>query len=310
MGIASSILSHLNANLDKQLIIDTSRNLVVRHQNLPPGEKESFALAFSKMADKFLERYDDKLDRLNQHPRRLPDPLIQPKLTYGPGRKRALTGAEAAERQEMEAGFERVRAQKRSRVQAQNDDRQAGHAAEVSQGQAELAEEYAQGRFDGIPRFKKAVEICQSIQAKLSDDDDSNGNGYEHSSQPKRQVEAIETIDISSDQYSDQSADSDTQSDDQSDEFEDIDTIIARDPTSTAPVAGSSKQRQQAPLPPPSTAPVARPSRARKPTSKQASQIRRKLEKKEIKKAKRSKKVETVDLTQDEEFSLPFRSSQ
>jgi hypothetical protein len=297
-----------SADNGKQLIIDTSRTMVIRHQNLPPGEKDSFALAFSKMADNFLERYDDRLNRLNEHPRRLPDPLLQPKLTYGPGRKRALTGAEAAARQEMEAGFERVRAEKRSRVQAQNDARQAEHAAELSQGQAELAEEYAQGRFDVIPRLKKA----QSIQAKLSDDDDSNGNGYEHSSQPKRQVEGIEAIDISSNQSSDLSADSDTQSNDDSDEFEDIDVVLARGPASTAPVAGSSKQRQQEPLPlpPPPTAPLARPSRARKPTSKQASQIRRKLEKEGIKKAKRSKKVETVDLTQDDEFSLPFGTSQ
>jgi hypothetical protein len=35
----------------KQLIIDTTLAMVEKHKNLPPGEKETFALAFKKLND-------------------------------------------------------------------------------------------------------------------------------------------------------------------------------------------------------------------------------------------------------------------
>ena len=35
----------------KQLIIDTTVAMVEKHQNLPPSEKEAFALALKKMSD-------------------------------------------------------------------------------------------------------------------------------------------------------------------------------------------------------------------------------------------------------------------
>ncbi|RFU25262.1 hypothetical protein B7463_g11084, partial [Scytalidium lignicola] len=95
----------------EQLIIDTTLSMVEKHKNLPPGGNETFALAFKKLNDSLASRQDRRLERLQAMPRRLPDAIIQPKVTFIPGRKRALTGREAAEQQEKEEARERRRAQ-------------------------------------------------------------------------------------------------------------------------------------------------------------------------------------------------------
>ena len=91
-----------SARAGEQLIIDTSLAMVEKHQNLPPGEKETFALAFKKLNDSLANRQDQKLERLQAIPQRLSDTIIQPKVTFVLGRKRALTGREATDLQEKE----------------------------------------------------------------------------------------------------------------------------------------------------------------------------------------------------------------
>jgi hypothetical protein len=98
------------ARAGEQLIYNTALSIVKKHKNLPPGEKENFALAFKKVNDTLAERQDEKLDRLQRFPRRLPNPIIQPKLKHLPRRKRALTGAETAALMEKEQARERRRA--------------------------------------------------------------------------------------------------------------------------------------------------------------------------------------------------------
>src|SRR6266487_2143327 len=126
----------------RQLIIDTTMAMVEKHQNLPPGEKESFALAFKKMSDTLATNQEQKLERLKAIPRRLPDAIVQPKVTFVPGRKRALTGREAAELQEKEQARERRRAQITAEKQAKNDARQDEAAAVRSQLLDAVAAEY------------------------------------------------------------------------------------------------------------------------------------------------------------------------
>jgi hypothetical protein len=118
--------------------------MVERHKNLPPGEKEAFALTFKKMGDSLNSRHDERLERLETLPRRLPDPIIQPKVTFVPGRKRALTGREAADLQEKEEARRRRRAQIAGEKQTKNDARQAQAATEASQRWNEVVEEYYQ----------------------------------------------------------------------------------------------------------------------------------------------------------------------
>jgi hypothetical protein len=105
------------------LIYDTALSIVEKHKNLPPGEKENFVLAFKKVNDTLAERQDEKLDRLQRFPRRLSDPIIQPKLKHLLRRKRALTGAETAVLMEKEQARERRRAQATAVVQGFNDTR-------------------------------------------------------------------------------------------------------------------------------------------------------------------------------------------
>jgi hypothetical protein len=134
----------------KQLIIDTTMAMVEKHQNLPPGEKEAFALAFKKMSDSLATNQDQKLHRLKAIPRRLPDAIVQPKVTFIPGRKRALTGREAAELQEKEEARRRRRAQIIAEKQAENDARQEEAATIRSQLHDTVAAEYVASQQDII----------------------------------------------------------------------------------------------------------------------------------------------------------------
>ena len=219
--------------------------MIEKHQNLPPGEKETFALTFKKMSDSLAKNQDQKLERLKAIPRRLPDAIVQPKVTFVPGRKRALTGREAAELQEKEEARLRRRAQIAAEKQEQNDARQEQATALHSQLVATVAAEYVA----------------------------SQGS------------ESRDIIDISS----------------ESDEFVDIDVLITQNQ------APSSSSIQPLTSVVPSSS---RRARERKPTTKQASQNRRMIEKEENRLAKLARKPKTINTTQLDEFDLPFRSSQ
>ena len=116
--------------------------MVERHRNLPPGEKEYFSLAFKKMCDSLVTQHDEKLERLQLLPRRLPDSIIQPRVTFVPGRKRALAGREVADLKELETLRSLRRAQIFGAKQAENDARQEQHTMEILQHQDLVAEQY------------------------------------------------------------------------------------------------------------------------------------------------------------------------
>jgi hypothetical protein len=129
------------------LVIDTTLAMIEKHQNLPPGEKETFALTFKKMSDSLAKNQDQKLERLKAIPRRLPDAIVQPKVTFVPGRKRALTGREAAELQEKEEARLRRRAQIAAEKQEQTDARQEQATALHCQLVATVPAEYVWSKF-------------------------------------------------------------------------------------------------------------------------------------------------------------------
>jgi hypothetical protein len=260
-----------------QLILDTALAIVERHKNLPSGEKESFALAFKKMCDSLATQHDEKLERLQKLPRRLPDPLVQPKVTFVPGRKRALTGREAADLQEKEEARRRRRAQTEGEKQARNDARQEQYTAEALQRQNEIAEEYSQ-------RIETQEYITQSLPP------------YVPSSQPQQphEVISISTDDDLEPSENEEQAEVDEASSDTND-FLDIDDILSQQkPPLLVSLAPSSS----------------RPRRDRKPTAKQVSQDRREIEKREKRKADLEKKPKTVATSQFDDFELPVRSSQ
>ena len=135
-----------SARAGEQLIIDTSLGIVEIHKSLPAGKKETFAQAFKKLYDSLAKNQVERLDRLKAIPRRLPDPIRQPKVTFIPGRKRALTSREAADLQEKDEARRRRRAQIKAENQAQNDVRQEQDTIVRSQYQEEFAEAYLQSK--------------------------------------------------------------------------------------------------------------------------------------------------------------------
>ena len=159
-----------SARAGEQLIIDTSLGMVEIHKSLPAGEKETFAQAFKKLCDSLAKNQVERLDRLKAIPRRLPDPIRQPKVTFIPGRKRALTGREAADLQEKDEARRRRRAQIEAENQARSDVQQEQDTLVRSQYQEEFAEAYsqqlAQGEYSQFTLLKQSKEIWQGHQLK------------------------------------------------------------------------------------------------------------------------------------------------
>lgn len=105
------------AGRGNQLIIDTALLMAEKHANLPPGEAAKFAIAFKDINDTLANRQDKKLKGKEVLPSRLPDKIIGPKLIFGPGRKRALTGREIADQQEADAARARRKAERLAKNQ-------------------------------------------------------------------------------------------------------------------------------------------------------------------------------------------------
>ena len=85
-----------------QLILDTAVLMADKHKTLPPKLKAKFALAFKELNDKLALRQDKQLERRQEFPTRLLELIIELKLEYLAGRKRALIGREAADQMELD----------------------------------------------------------------------------------------------------------------------------------------------------------------------------------------------------------------
>jgi hypothetical protein len=80
-------------------------------RDLPPGEAENFADAFRETSERLAEKQRALSLRRQEHPMELPDPLPKANVKEFPKtRKRAMTGAEAAEWRELEIRREERRA--------------------------------------------------------------------------------------------------------------------------------------------------------------------------------------------------------
>jgi hypothetical protein len=96
-----------------QNILDAAYNLVQKHKQLGPEDAPAYAEAVDLMARNLTAKQNEKLKARKALPARLPDPQIPHKdLKFLAGRKRALTGIEAAERQQVNEALARRKAQK------------------------------------------------------------------------------------------------------------------------------------------------------------------------------------------------------
>jgi hypothetical protein len=85
-------------------------------------------------SDQLAKKQEEKLKSREELPGRLPDPQRSPKLTFGPGRKRALTGREVADQQEADEA--------RARRQADRLQKEAQRAEELIDEQALLQSQF------------------------------------------------------------------------------------------------------------------------------------------------------------------------
>jgi hypothetical protein len=275
--------------------------MVEKHKNIPPGEKETFPLAFKKLNDNLAQRQDQKLERLQAIPRRLPDAIIQPKVTFIPGRKRALTGREAAERQEREEARERRRAQIQGEKQLENDTQQAQAAAIHSQFVADVAAAYADSHGtkshdiveisseDELEDIRPSPVPSLDQQVFKSTTYNLTFNSTKLTTNSISRSTVTSTITISS-----------TSS---------TSTGSCSSPESPNPISKSTESTKST-FKSTTASSSNRPTRARKPSAKQASQNRCTIEKEEKKRAHLAKKPKTTDTTQLDKFELPFWSSQ
>jgi hypothetical protein len=293
-----------SARASEQLMIDTTLSIVEKHKNLPPGEKETFALAFKKLNDSLASHQDQKLKRLQAIPQRLPDAIIQPKVTFVPGRKRALTGKEAADHQEKEEARERRRAQIQAEKQLQNNTRQAQAAAVHSQFITDIAAAYtgSQGT--------KSYDIIE-----ISSETDNKSNEFEDIDsalvQIQSQAKSVSLVSSPNQQFFNSTTFSSINSTSNSTSKSTFkSTFIST--SDSSPISPNSASKSTLSLTSDSAVVSSsnRPTRQRKPTSKQASQNRCTIENEEKKKAKLTKKPKTTNTTQLDQFKLPFRSSQ
>jgi hypothetical protein len=117
-----------------QLIKDTAILMAEKHKTLPPEDAAKFALSFKELSDQLAKKQEEKLKSREELPGRLPDPQRPPKLTFGPGRKRALTGREVADQQEADEA--------RARRKADRLQKEAQRAEELIDEQALLQSQF------------------------------------------------------------------------------------------------------------------------------------------------------------------------
>ena len=124
------------------MIKDTAICIVKKVQNLPIKDAAKFALAFQDICKKLSKRQDEKLKQKELFPLSLPPPQKEPKLKFGPGRKRALTGREAADQQEANKARARRKAERLANQREMGDDRMEDAILAKSQLQNEVAATY------------------------------------------------------------------------------------------------------------------------------------------------------------------------
>jgi hypothetical protein len=125
-----------------EMILNTAVSMAEKHKTLPPEDAEHFALAFKELNERLAARQDALLKSKEAIPARLPDALIPPKLTFIPGRKRALTGAELALMEEADKARRRRKEEREKELQEIAELLMDEDIAERSNTQQESISEY------------------------------------------------------------------------------------------------------------------------------------------------------------------------
>jgi hypothetical protein len=152
-------------NRGAEVIIKAALKAAAIHTNLPPGEATKFAAAFERSTAKLNQKQEEIVAKRQILPAHLPKALRQPKLIYGKGRKRALTGLESAELQEAEE------LRKRRQVRELSKREEASILQQESQDQANKVATYSQ-RFVRGNLMTSGDSQANSIVLSSSDSDE------------------------------------------------------------------------------------------------------------------------------------------
>jgi hypothetical protein len=145
-------------NNGAQMFEDIAILMADKHQTLPVEERARFALAYQEINNKLVQRQDERLQSRAIIPLQLPPPIIQPKLTFGPGRKRALTGQEIAEQQERDELRARRQAERLSQQAQQAENLIDEHMLTQTQDRDDTAAAYLSQTADIGPSNTSGVD--------------------------------------------------------------------------------------------------------------------------------------------------------
>ena len=105
------------------MMIDTYNKIMEKWEGLDAQDKEPFAQMYREFGDKLISGQIQLTERNERIPRRLPDPIKQPKVarfSKGPKSKRGMTALEAAEAQTGRQDRLAKRARRDRAIEARN----------------------------------------------------------------------------------------------------------------------------------------------------------------------------------------------
>ncbi len=302
------------AGRGRQVIIDEAFKLVEQHDKLPPGEGVPFAAAYKSISNKLSRRQESKLQHLENTPAELPARLEQPKLAFAPGRKRALTGHESAQRQELERSRSRRRLHEYEKLQADAEDRLEAARLLKAAEHSRIAEAYY-----NLEHLDNKVSLGDCID---SESNSGNTSEFADIDQPGwlEKLQARQQENQSLQGHTSQAPISiSSTSSEYSSELSELDEYLSLPPAASVPLP----QRSSPAIAPPATAPISRPTRSRKPSRKVASQLSQDKAKEKAKAKAESRKkriprgkdtsqlLDKIDISSDlDKLDLPIRSSQ
>jgi hypothetical protein len=191
-----------------EMILQTAVRIAEQHKNLPPEDAERFAFAFKELNEKLANRQNEKLKSREEFPAKFPEPQLPAKLTYLPGRKRALTGREAADQQEADDARARRKAERLAAHQAVADAAMDKETEARTQFQEDAAADYltlealedsGPSSEDEFVDIDDIVPESSSDKASSDDDDDLPELGQIFSQQafPAKRVRKLTTKQLS-----------------------------------------------------------------------------------------------------------------
>jgi hypothetical protein len=168
------------ARRGEDLIMEAALATIEKHRSLPAGQAENFASKFKLGTDKLAIAQDKLTASHDVLPATLPEPLVEPNVRQFPiGRKRAMTGREAAEEQERDEARQR----RRAGIQAQADHDENSYWAAKMVADIKLRHSQHESQTQLVPE----TQLSKTPSAELSSSEESSSSSDEgNDGEPRR----------------------------------------------------------------------------------------------------------------------------